>query len=77
MSERSACWVDHEKVYFCNHCVGQVNISNMLKQASDGLSKVWKVHKSHDPYYSGGKVRKLHLAILLSITVLVMHSSSG
>ena len=29
---------------------------NMLKQSSDGLSKVWKVHKSNDPFYSGGKV---------------------
>jgi hypothetical protein len=29
----------------------------MLKQANDGLSKVWKVNKSHDPFFSGGKVR--------------------
>mmetsp|Transcript_48422 Transcript_48422/g.95929 ORF Transcript_48422/g.95929 Transcript_48422/m.95929 type:complete len:1007 (+) Transcript_48422:70-3090(+) len=28
----------------------------MLKQSSDGLSKVWKVLKSHDPFFSGGKV---------------------
>ena len=34
----------------------------MLKQASDGLSKVWKVHRTNDPFYSGGKVCKLDLS---------------
>lgn len=33
------------------------NKAVMLKQANDGISKVWKVHKSSDPFYSGGKVR--------------------
>jgi WD40 repeat protein len=35
----------------------------MLKQTNDGLSKVWKVHKSSNPFYAGGKVEVLESRI--------------
>lgn len=28
----------------------------MLKKISDGLTKVWKSDRCHEPFYSGGKV---------------------
>jgi U3 small nucleolar RNA-associated protein 13 len=32
-----------------------------LKEANDGLSKVWKVHDKHEPFYTGG-----HVEVILS-----------
>jgi hypothetical protein len=43
----------------CSHRVEfeRGRFAAMLKESNDGLSKVWKVHKSNDPFCSGGKVR--------------------
>ena len=30
-------------------------LQQQLKNNTDGLPKAWKVHDSHEPFYSGGK----------------------
>jgi len=47
-----------------------------LKEASDGLSKVWKVQDSHEPFYSGGRAEVVLAPTAASNTANASNDSS-